>query len=209
MSASSPASVSTATRTRGLPVYGVADPLRLAAARRGAATATSAAARAGIELGPEGGVFSNDFLIPLAFDRRLRDRSYGADCFGVLQVGIDRRDDDACLDGDQVDTDQRDTDPCVDDDPLVEDPVEDVNKTCAACGSFNGHQILLESCLGARVTAPAPDADASATRAAARARAPACAAPRSRPTTTACPGTDGDRTSTSRGLSARLCRSSR
>src|SRR6185295_13810543 len=110
ISASSPAPVSTATRTRGMPVYGAADPFRLAAARRGAATATSAAARAGIELGPEGGVFSNDFLIPLAFDRRLRYRRDRADRFGVLQVGIDRRDDDACLDGDEVDSDQRDTD---------------------------------------------------------------------------------------------------
>src|SRR6185295_159526 len=144
-SASSPVPVSTATRTRGTPVYGAADPFRLAAARRGAATATSAAAGAGIELGPEGGVFSNDFLIPLALDRRLRDRSDLADCFGVLQVGVDRRDHDACLDGDEVDPDQRDTDPRVDDDPFIEYPIEDVNKACSAGGSFNGHQTLLQS----------------------------------------------------------------
>src|SRR6185295_1213572 len=80
---------STATRTRGTPVYG-ADPLRLTAVLRGAPTASRAAGGDGIELGPERGVFSNDFLIPLAFDRRLRHRGDLADRLGVLQVRFDR-----------------------------------------------------------------------------------------------------------------------
>src|SRR5437879_318369 len=117
---SSPKPSSTATRTRGTPVYGATDPFRLAACRPGAATAASAAAGARVELGAECGVFSNDFLIPLAFDRRLRHRGDLADRFGVLQVRVDRRYDDARFDGDQVDPDQRDADPCVDDNPLVE-----------------------------------------------------------------------------------------
>src|SRR5262245_239180 len=145
-SPSSLAPSSTATRTRGTPVYGT-DPFRLTAALRGAPTASRASDGRGIELGPERGVFSNDFLIPLAFDRRFRDRSDLADRFGVLQVRVDRRDDHAGFHRDEVDTDQRDTDPCVDDDPFIEYPIEDVNKTCAACGSFNGHQTLLESCV--------------------------------------------------------------
>ena len=128
-------------------MYGAADPLPLSRGSPGARRRPRVRLRgAGIELGPEGGVFSNEFLIPLAFDRRLGHRGDLADRFGVFQVRVDGRDDDACLDGDQVDTDQRDTDPCVDDDPFVENSVEDVNKTCAACGSFNGHQTLLESC---------------------------------------------------------------
>src|SRR5581483_4685435 len=81
-SCSSSLASSTATRTRGTPVYGVADPLRFVACRR-APTPTSAAGSGGArrELSSEGGVFSNDFLIPLAFDRRLADRSDLADRF--------------------------------------------------------------------------------------------------------------------------------
>src|SRR5262249_36614642 len=125
------------------PVYG-AEPLRLAACRRaGAATGASARAGTGAELGAECGVFSNDFLIPLAFDRGLRYRGHLADRFGVLQVRVNRRNYDPRLDSDQVDTDQRDADPRIDHDPLVEYSIEDVNKTCAACGSFNGHRTLL------------------------------------------------------------------
>jgi len=58
---------STATRTRGTPVYG--DPLRLSAGLRARAPTTSAAGGdSSLELSPEGGVFSNDFLIPPALD---------------------------------------------------------------------------------------------------------------------------------------------
>src|SRR5262249_21681403 len=210
MSASPPAPVSTATRTRGMSVYS-AVPFRLAAARRGAPTAASAAARPAIELGPEGGVFSNDFLIPLAFDRRLRNRSDRADRFGVLQVRIDRSDHDARLDGNQIDTDQRDADPCIDDDPLIEYSIKDVNQACSAGSSFNGHQTLLESfrACDALSAPPAPAGAASARPLVARARAPACATPRSGPTTPVCPGINGGRTSTSRVRSARPCRSNR
>src|SRR5206468_10640997 len=88
-SSSSSSTSPTVTRTRGTPVYG-ADVARLTGALRGAPTATSAAGGdAGLELSPEGGVFSNDFLIPLALDRRLRYRSDLAYRFGVFQVRID------------------------------------------------------------------------------------------------------------------------
>src|SRR2546422_957571 len=148
-SASSPGVSSTATRTRGTPVYG-AEPLRFVAGCRAPLTATSAAGgRASLELSPEGGVFSNDFLIPLALDRGLRHWSDLADRFPVLQVRLDRCDDDARFHGDQVDTDQRNANPCVDDYPLVEYSIEDVDETCAACGSFNGHRTLLASRLRA------------------------------------------------------------
>src|ERR1700730_12563597 len=93
-----------------------------------------------LELSLEGGVFCNEFLIPLAFDRRLRHRGNRANRFGVLQVGFDRRHHDARLDGDQIDPHQRDANPCVDDDSLVQHSVENVNKTCAACCAFNGHR---------------------------------------------------------------------
>src|SRR5437764_118655 len=88
-----------------------AAPLRLPAALRRAPTPTSTAGRDGsVELSAEGGVFSNDFLIPLAFDRRARRyRGDLADRFGVLQVRVNRRDDDACLNRNQIDTNQRDT----------------------------------------------------------------------------------------------------
>src|SRR5262245_47357851 len=100
---------STATRTRGTPVYGA---WPLAFARLRAPTATSAAGgRASLELSAEGGVFSNDFLISLAFDRRLRDRGDLADSFRVLEIRIDRCDDNPRLDRDEVDTHQRDANP--------------------------------------------------------------------------------------------------
>src|SRR5215475_14071990 len=136
---------STATRMRGTPVYG-APLLRFVAGLRAAPAATSAAAGgASLELSPEGGVFSNDFLIPLALDRGLRNRADRPDGFRVLQICVDRRDHDARLDGDQIDPHQRNADPCVDDDPLVEYSIEDVNETCTARGSFNGHRMLLAS----------------------------------------------------------------
>src|SRR5439155_10520103 len=112
-SPSSPSTVSsTATRTRGTPVYGV-DPLRLAGGLRPATATSAAGGCARLEPSPEGGVFSNDFLIPPALDRRLRNRSHRADRLGVLQVRVDRRHDDARLDGDEVDADEGDTNPGV------------------------------------------------------------------------------------------------
>src|SRR5438034_2980008 len=120
---------STATRTRGTPVYGD-DPLRFVAGRRAALTATSAAGGcASLELSPEGGVFCNDFLIPLALDRGLGHRRNLADRFGVLQVRVDRRHHHARFHGDEIDADQRDTHPGVDDDALVEHAIENVDET--------------------------------------------------------------------------------
>src|SRR5262245_32934803 len=134
---------STATRMRGTPVYG-APLLRFAACLRARAATTSAAAGgSSLELSPEGGVFSNDFLIPLALDRRLRHWRHLTDRFGVLQVCVNRRHDDARLNRDEVDPDQGDRNPGVDDDPLVEHAIEDVDQACAACCTFNGHRTLL------------------------------------------------------------------
>src|SRR5262249_34018271 len=114
----SPWPSSNATRTRGTPVYG---PLRPPlAAGRCTPTARSAAGREGIDLGPEGGVFGNEFLIPLALDRRLRRGGDLANSLGVFQIRIDRGHDDSRLNRDQVDSDQRHADPGVDDDALVE-----------------------------------------------------------------------------------------
>src|SRR5207244_3033418 len=58
----------------------------------------------------------------------------------VLDVRVDRRDDDAGLNGDEVDAHQRDTHPCVDDDSFVEYPIEDIDQTRAAGCPFNWHR---------------------------------------------------------------------
>src|SRR5688500_8225900 len=70
---------------------------------------------------------------------RARDRRGDADGFGILQVRIDRCDDDPRLDGDQVDPDERDTYPGVDDDTLVADAIEDVDELTAPRWPFNCH----------------------------------------------------------------------
>src|SRR5205814_571026 len=126
----SPIAPSTATRSRGTPPYGKPCSRRNAGlgARAGArAPTTSAVGDSSPELSPEGGVFSNDFLIPPALDGGLRHRGHLTDGFRVLQVSIDRCDHDACLNGDEVDPDQRDTHPGIDDDPLIQYSVEDVD----------------------------------------------------------------------------------
>ena len=53
--------------------------------------------------------------------RRLRDRGDRADGLGVLQVGLDRSNNDTRLDRDEVDADQGDANPCVDHDSLCRD----------------------------------------------------------------------------------------
>src|ERR1700704_5550728 len=113
---------------------------------RGAAPAASAPAdiSATLELSSEGGVFCNDFLIPLAFDRWLGNQSDLADRFGVLQVRVNRRHHHARFNGDEVDANQRHAHPRIDDNSLVEYTIENVNETCAAGSSFNGHLTLLQ-----------------------------------------------------------------
>ena len=71
--------------------------------------------------------------------RGTRDRGCDAQRVGVAKVCVDRGDDDAGLDRDEVDADERDPDPGIDDDPLVQDPVEDIDETRAACRAFNWH----------------------------------------------------------------------
>src|SRR5579864_4088579 len=190
----------TATRTRGPPAYVVGPPGL--AARRRPPTATSAADwGASLELSTQGGVFSNDFLISLALDRRLRHRGDLADRFRILQVCVDRRDDDPRLDGDEIDAHQRNTNPGIDHDPLVEHAIEDIDETSTACCTFNRHRTLLIS--------TQPCGAASMSRAGARAPAPASSIPRFPLRAPACPVTGDDRTSTSRARSVRPCRSSR
>src|SRR4051795_11709657 len=72
-------------------------------------------------------------------ERRTRDGRRDTDCFCVLEVRIDRSDDDARFNRDQVDADEGDANPRVDDDTFVEDPVEYVNETCAAWCTFDSH----------------------------------------------------------------------
>ena len=76
------------------------------------------------------------------FERRTRRRRDLADRFGVLQIRVDRGDDDARLDRDEVDAHQRDADPGIDDDAFVQDAIENVDETCSTCCSFNGHCLL-------------------------------------------------------------------
>src|SRR5450755_1996159 len=61
-------------------------------------------------------------------ERRTRDGGRDTDRFRVLQVCVDRRDDNAGLDGDQIDADEGDSHPRIDDDAFVENPVEDINE---------------------------------------------------------------------------------
>src|SRR5262249_6992839 len=122
---------------------------------------------------------------------------------GVLQVCVDRRDDDTCFDGDEVDADQRDADPGVDDNSLVEHAVEDVDETGAAGCTFNGHRALLVLISTQRF------GGASASRAAVPGPEPASSVPRFRPTAPGGPATDDGRTSTSRARSAAPYRSNR
>src|SRR5690242_11409371 len=68
-----------------------------------------------------------------------------AEGFGVAEVGVDRRHDDASFDRDEVDAHERDPDPGVDDDALVEDPVEDIDEAGATCGAFDWHSFMYPS----------------------------------------------------------------
>src|SRR5256886_2867056 len=75
--------------------------------------------------------------LPICDGRRDAER------FGVAEVGVDRRDDDAGFDGDEVDADERYADPGVDDDALVEDPIEDIDEAAASGCAFDWHVLLL------------------------------------------------------------------
>src|SRR3954463_150078 len=97
----------------------------------------------GGELRAQRGILGDDVLVRGKFRHRTRDGRDLADGFGVLQVGVDRRDDNTRFDSDQVDPQQRHADPRVDDDALVEHAIEDVDETCAAWGAFNCHAVLL------------------------------------------------------------------
>ena len=70
---------------------------------------------------------------------RLRDRRDRTDRLGVLEVRVDRGDDDARLDGDEVDADEGHAHPRVDDDPLVENAIENVDEARSTRCAFNGH----------------------------------------------------------------------
>ena len=133
---STPASCTSGAAAGRCTVYAFGAPPRRAVeppSRRGAALAAASSARSA--------AFSamTFWCADVASALRPRDRSDLADRFGVLQVRVDRRDDDARFDGDQVDADQRDAHPGVDDDALVQDAIQNVDETCAACCSFNCH----------------------------------------------------------------------
>ena len=102
----------------------------------------------GRQLGAKRRVLRDDVLVGSQLRLRARHRRDLADRFRVLQIRVNRRNDDARFDRDQVDADQRDPDPRVDDDALVQDAIENVDETCPACRSFNCHSLLLLS--GAR-----------------------------------------------------------
>src|SRR5438552_1499996 len=116
-----------------------ADTRRLPRAIRGLPTALSAASRR-LELGSECRILGGELVVRLALDSRPRRGSGRADGFGVLQVRIDGRHHDAGFNGDEVDTYEGDSDPRVDDDALVEDAVEHVDQTAAACCAFYCHR---------------------------------------------------------------------
>src|SRR5262249_8191013 len=121
----------------------------------------------------------------------------------VLQVCVDRRDDDTCFDGDEVDADQRDADPGVDDNSLVEHAVEDVDETGAAGCTFNGHRALLVLISTQRF------GGASASRAAVPVPEPAFSLLVFRPTAPGGPAKNDGRPATRRARSAGLYRSNR
>src|SRR5215813_6065717 len=124
---------------------GLIGPRRGSAAPRGlpAATLRNSSTPRGstLELGAKGRIFGCELFIRLAFDSRSRGRRRRADRLGILQIRVDRGDDNARFNGDQIDADQGHPDPRVDDDPLVEDPIEHVDQTAAAGGPFNCHRI--------------------------------------------------------------------
>src|SRR5581483_7172635 len=128
---------------RSPPAAAMRVPLAPALAARGrpAAAASNPAGRdATLELSPECGVFGNDFLILLGFDRRAARRRRSSHGFRILQVCVDGRHDDPRLNRNQIDADEGNTHPRVDDDALVENAIKDVDETRSAGGSFNGHR---------------------------------------------------------------------
>src|SRR5438093_5281905 len=128
----STAAAPTSPRT-GATAAEASEPFRSLCRLRPTPTATSAAAGlAGGELSPEGGVFSNDFLIPLALDRRFGYRRDLADGFRIFQIGVNRGHHHARFDRNQVDSHQGHAHPRVDHDSFVEDAIEHVDETCAA-----------------------------------------------------------------------------
>ena len=165
------------------------------------------------QLRAQRGVLRDDVLVRRQLRLRARHRRHLADRFRVLQVGVDRGDDDARFDGDQVDADERDADPGVDDDALVEHAVENVDETRAACGAFNCHAAapaVRTAAAGAQRRLPRPRAAVSAStfrsscRICARSSSCSASAPRA-----ARPATGRGRTATSRGRSPAPCRENR
>src|SRR5438067_4782482 len=61
-------------------------------------------------------------------DRLHRSVPYAGERVGVLEVGVERRHDDARFHGDQIDADERDPDPSVDHDALVEHAIQYVDQ---------------------------------------------------------------------------------
>ena len=166
----------------------------------------------GRQLRAQRGVLRDHVLVRGQLRLRPRHRRHLADRLRVLQVRVDRGDDDARLDGDQVDADQRDADPGIDDDALVQDAVENVDETCPACRSFNCHSLLLLSAPPSRryrlrrVGAAAVNAStlrSSCRTCACSSSVPSCAAPLARP------ATGRGRTATSRGRSPAPCPANR
>ena len=85
------------------------------------------------------------------FERRARGGRDLSDRLGVLQIGVDRGYHHTRFNRDEVDAHQRHPDPGVDDDAFVQDTIEDVDKTCSTCSSFNGHCLLHVGLRGPRV----------------------------------------------------------
>jgi hypothetical protein len=60
--------------------------------------------------------------------KRAGSRRSEAHCFRVLEVSLDRGDDDARFNSHEIDTDEGNANPCVDDDALVENAIENIDK---------------------------------------------------------------------------------
>src|ERR1043166_2140969 len=119
-----PLSTSTVTRRRPVSSPSGSAPGAVAGGRGAAAPAGLVAERLGS--GGDGGP---------------RARRRQADGLGVLQVGVNRGDDDARLDRDQVNADERDANPRVNDDAFVQHAVEHVYQTGSAGRSLNSHVV--------------------------------------------------------------------
>ena len=68
-----------------------------------------------------------------------------SDCFGIAEIGVDRRDNDTRFNGKQVNANERDAHPGVDDDAFVEDAVEHIDQTGAAGCTLHRHGVILRA----------------------------------------------------------------